>query len=213
MRVTPTMVLTAALAVVVMLPSSADATMWCNMDNAGGSDARQVQQKSARAAAAFLQATSTTFQMLAQLELHLSGDREALATAAKLSAQGTKELERTLTELKAITNDANSLKRVNEELRRATDLSVAFQQALVAPNGPVGVLVADARQRGAEGLLTVCTDSVAQLRAPDTPMGQTFSAVVSGQPPLPPVLWAALAQWNEVLIRGRLVASMFGNIR
>jgi hypothetical protein len=209
MQETARILYAALVGLLLVLPSYSDATMFCNMDNAGGNAGQKAQESSARAAAAFMQAASTTFQMFAQLELHLVGEKDALRTAADLSTQSTGQIERTLSQLREIAVERDALKAINETLSQVQNFGVAFQRARISPDSSIGKLISAALQNRAEGLLRVCTETVEQLRSSDMPMGRVYLTISNRESPAPEVLWAAMAQWNETFAKGRLISSVF----
>lgn len=185
------------------------AVTFCNMDLAGGEKARKAQEKSARAAANFFQAASTTFQMFGQIELHLAGDKDALRRASGLSGQSREQLSRVLKELEGLSSETEAIKAVDEALRRLADYSIALKEAKVAPGSPIATSVIEALKRGSIGLLQVCSESIKDLQDPDRAMGKVFRAVEIGKLPVPQDVWDAIVQWNETLIRGRLISAIF----
>jgi hypothetical protein len=143
-------------------------------------------------------------------KFYLAGEKDALRVAADLSKQSTAQLASTVSQLKAITSsEKQALKAISGSLGEVKDFATAFERARIQPNSPIGKLVNDARQKGAEGLLMVCSDSVEGLLSADRPMARVYRTVANGESPPSGVVWAAMAQWNETLDTGRLIASVF----
>lgn len=194
---------------IFVLPNYVQARCFCNMDMAGGEKGKKAQEKSARAAAFFFQAASTTFQMFRQIELHLTGEKDALRRAVEFSKQSREQLSRAQKEFDGVSREVEAIKAIDDTLRELTDYSIALMEAKVHRDSPIATSVIEAFKKGAIGALQMCSQSIKDLQDPDKPMGKVYRAVDSGRAPLASDLWDAIAQWNETLIRGRLISSIF----
>ena len=67
----------------------------------------------------------------------------------------------------------------------------------------------EALRKGPTVALQVCSQSLKDLRDPKKPMLKVYQAVDSSRVPSATDLWGAIAQWNETLIKGRLISSIF----
>lgn len=196
--------------IAIAIPSYLSAAIFCNMDNAGGSGGKKVQAQSALAAASFMRAASIAFQMFEQIELHLAGEKEALNRAAVFGKNTMEFLSSASAGLKRVLGERDALKVIDYELSQQRDYSVAFRRARVPTESPIGRLVDKARKDGGSvGLVGVCMQSINDLQSPELAMGSVYKSVSSGESPGADQLWGAIAQWNEALIKGRLVSSMF----
>ena len=82
------------VASIVVVPLGVSGNTFCNMDETGGEKGRGAQRKSASAAAMFFDGAATAFQMFANLERHLAGDKDALKRAQALSRKSVEELSK-----------------------------------------------------------------------------------------------------------------------
>lgn len=192
------------------LPNYVGAICFCNMDMAGGEEGKEAQKKSALAAALFFEATSITFQMFAQIEVYFTGKKDALVRAAELSKQSKERLGRAMEEFDGVRVHTKAIKAIDKNLMQLQDFSAAFIEAKVHPNSPIAALVIEAlKKEGTVGMLGMCSQSIKDLQDPNKPMGKVYSTIEDGKPPMAPDLWSAIAQWNETLIKGRLISSIF----
>jgi hypothetical protein len=202
-------VLLVGVATLLNLPNQLHANTFCNMDQAGGEKGRKAQEKSARAAAIFFQAASTTFQMFGQVELHLAGDKTALKRASDLSSQSREQLATALTAFDGVRLEADAIKSIDDALKQVTDYSIALKEAKVSPTSPIATSVLEALKKGSLGVLQVCAQSIKDLQDSDKAMGKVYNQVGRSVIPSSQDLWDAIVEWNEALIRGRLISSIF----
>ncbi len=198
-----------SLVACLVLPPRVSSSTFCNMDLAGGEKGRKAQEKSARAAAFFLQATATTFQMFAQIELHLAGEKQALSRASALSGQSRDLLSKALKVFGDVPLKKEVIQAVDQALQQVKDYSIALKEAKVPPASPIATSVLDALKKGTVELLQVCSQSIKELQDTDKPMGKVYKEVDRGGIPSAQSLWDAIVQWNEALIKGQLVSSIF----
>lgn len=205
-----------ALALVVMLimvlinGPSAQAAMFCNMDRVGGSRAVPLQQASSRAAAAALEAVAITVRILAQLELHLSGDQQALPRARLLVNEAIRALNNAINLLRGIRVDASVASAINAALRNVQrDLAPVLALANVDANDAAVRTLQSRLQEGAQTLLGFCAEELDRLQQESTPMGQVYREVASSRVPQHEVLLAAIRQLSETLKVGRLISAAF----
>lgn len=194
-------------------PTSVSATTFCNMDESGGDRAKDAQRKSAAAAASFFRGAALTFEMFANLESHLvEGDKKVLRQAADLARKSREQLGTAARQFKAIGGAPESIRAIEDALKKLnpTDFAEAFKRAAYVADSPIGKQVTvEFEKTGAAGVMQACANSVEELLSKERPMGEVMVEVEGERVPTPDRLWAAIAQWNEVLIRGRVISAIF----
>ena len=185
---------------------------FCNMDESGGEKGKETQRKAALAAALFFDGAANTFQMFASIERHLAGDKNALGQARKLSGQSIEQLNRSVQAFQALGTDKKAMELIDSILQqlKRDDYVKALGLARYSMESPIGnqILSVFGKSSGGE-VLQACANSVKGLVEKDQVMGQVYATVAAGKSPSSENVWAAIAQWNEVLIRGRIVSSIF----
>jgi len=190
----------------------AHAAIFCNMDRIGGAEAVAAQSTSARAGAKIFEALALTMKIFAEIELHFSGDRQALDRARPLVTQTIRTLNEAKDLLQAISFDRRVASDINARLQnvRRSFASVLTLANIEASDPAVQAVQAGLqKQEGAQPLLGLCVEQLDKLQKENTYMGKVYRAVAAGRPPDISVLLAAINQLNEVLRLGRLVTAVF----
>lgn len=189
-----------------------DATMFCNMDNAGGEEGKEVQDKTSKASAMFFQAASTTFLMFREIELYYVGEKDALERASSLSIQSQKQLNSASKLFSSVLEETDALNNIDVALKRLNpgDYKVALSTAKVSPTSPfVGPILEAFQSEGSRGVLKLCGYSIKDLENTTTPMGKVYKDVEKLEVPSNEILWSANVQFSQTLIKGQLISSVF----
>ncbi len=194
----------------IILPRSLEASMFCNME-AREREKSNLRELTSKGASTFFKAVSITAEMFSEIELYHTGG-EALKRAATLSGQGLEQIGSAANIFRSALKDRQGLLSVDEALKRLTpdDYFRAAEMAKVSPGSTLAKAIIDgALNKGGGAVLSVCADSIEDLRSPKTSMGRVYMEVSELKLPLDTVLWDAMSQLNATLVRGRLISSIF----
>ncbi len=189
--------------------SNVRATTFCNMDTCGGEKGAEAQAKSAKGAALFFEAASKTFEMFAQIELSIGGDKNALDRAAGLSIESTALLEKAKETFQKVGDKTDSIQAVDSALKRLRDLEGVLRRGHIPSDSELASTIRAALEKGSIELLGICVKSIEELQSSASPMGSVYEQVRRREIPKSETLWQATNQLYGTLFRGRVVSLVF----
>ena len=115
-------------------------------------------------------------------------------------------------EFQGVAGEKEATKAIDAILKmlKDQDLGKAFDLAKYPRTGALSSEINAAfLKANSVDIAELCAKTVENLVNKERPMGEVFAVVASEKIPVSEKLWEAVAQWNETLIKGRIVSSIF----